>query len=115
MFKKVHLTLTAVLFATVGFSQSGAIQVHVIDKATNQAIPFAAVVVEKGGVQVTGAATDIDGYATIKPLDPGEYDVKAVYEGYNEFEIKGVSVAPEKTSYLKLDMASSAATTLKQV
>jgi len=107
MFKKVHLSITALLFASAAFAQSGAIKVHMFDKATKQPIPFANVVVEKGGTQISGGVTDLDGYVTIKPLDPGQYDVKAVYEGYQEKEFTGISVAPDKTNYLEMDMAST--------
>src|SRR5579872_7153684 len=78
------------------------------DQATKQPLPFSNVVVEQKGTQVTGGVTDIDGYVTIKPLEPGEYDVKAVSEGYQDKEITGVNVEPEKTRYLEMDMASTA-------
>jgi hypothetical protein len=107
MLTKVRLTITAIFCASIAFAQSGAIKVHMFDAATKQPLPFSNVVVQQKGTQVSGGVTDIDGYVTIKPLDPGEYEVKAISEGYQDKEITGVNVAPDKTNYLELDMGST--------
>ncbi|HTB07729.1 MAG TPA: carboxypeptidase regulatory-like domain-containing protein, partial [Bacteroidia bacterium] len=110
MLRKIRLAVTALFWSGLAFAQSGTVKVHLIDKDTKQPLPFASVVVEKGGAQMGGGQTDIDGYAEIKPLDPGEYDVKAVYAGYQDYEITGVRVSPDKVSYLDMPLASSSQT-----
>ncbi len=108
MLKKVRLTITAIFCASIAFAQSGAIKVHMFDAATKQPLPFSNVVVQQKGTQVSGGGvTDIDGYVTIKPLEPGEYEVKAISEGYQDKEVTGVVVSPDKTNYLQLDMGST--------
>lgn len=111
MFKKVHLTLTALLCATLGFAQSGSIKVHMFDDK-KQPIPFANVVAYKHGTQVQagGGVTDMDGYCTITPLDPGEYDVKGVEVGFPDKQITGVTVTPNVVTYVDLAMSSQAKT-----
>lgn len=109
MFKKVHLTLTAlVCTATVAFSQSGSVKVHMFDKTTKEPIPFANVVVYKDGAQTGAGVTDIDGNCVVKPIDPGKYEVKGVEEGYQEYDESGVIVTPNNITYLQFDMTSTA-------
>src|ERR1700722_845751 len=98
MLRKIRLAITALFWSGLAFAQSGTVKVHLIDNDTKQPLPFASVVVEKAGAQMGGGQTDIDGYAEIKPLEPGEYDVKAVYAGYQDFEITGVRVSPDHVS-----------------
>ncbi len=106
MYKKLYLSIAALFCATVAFSQTGAIKVHMFDAttATKDPIPFANVVVEQKGQQIGGGVTDINGDATIKPLDPGEYDIKAVSEGFQDYQLNGVSVAPSQTVYRDIPM-----------
>ena len=110
MLRKIRLAVTALFWSGLAFAQSGTVQVILIDKDTKQPLPFASVVVEKGGAQMGGGQTDIDGKVEIKPIDPGEYDVKAVYAGYQDYEITGVRVTPNQVSYLTMPMASSSQT-----
>jgi len=108
MFKKIRLTITALLCATAAFSQSGAIKVHMFDKDKKEGIPFANVVVLKGPAQIGAGVTDIDGYVIIKPIDAGEYTVKGVYVGYVDQEITNVTVSADRTNYVEMPMPSTA-------
>jgi hypothetical protein len=83
---------------------SGELKVHLIDKTTKQPLPFANVVVEQNGTQVNGGVTDIDGIAVIKPLEPGNYTVKAVFEGYNEAINPPQYISSKKTTYLEISL-----------
>jgi hypothetical protein len=79
------LSVLAVIIASAGLSfaqNESAIKVKLSDKANKETIPFANVVVEMGGIQVGVGTTNIDGEVTIKPLNPGKYNVKATYVGY---------------------------------
>jgi hypothetical protein len=114
MFKNLHLTIILFFGITAAaVAQSGAIKVTMTDDK-KQPIPFANVVVEKSGAQIAGGTTDIDGNVTIKPLDPGQYDVKAVAEGFQERVMTGVIVSADKTVYLEMPM-QPATTILKEV
>jgi len=73
---KRFLLLTAIVLAGFSFAlaQSGTLKGKIYDSKTKEPIPFANVVLEVGGRNVGGAATDLDGNFTIKPIPPGKYD-----------------------------------------
>ena len=96
MFRNIRITAVALLITGALAAQNVGIKVHVIDKTTKAALPFANVVVEQGDRQVGGTITDLDGYAELKPLDPGTYNIKAIYQQYKDYTITGVVVSPDK-------------------
>ena len=69
------------LFSVASWAQTGSIKGKVIDQITKEPIPFANVIAEMNGTLVAGDQTDFDGNFHIKPLNPGEYDVKATIVG----------------------------------
>ena len=81
MIRKIYLFLVAFIalgsFA-VAQNNQGSIKVLLQDKKNKEAIPFANVVVYNGKVQVAVGTTDIDGYAFIKQLPAGKYNVKVL-------------------------------------
>ena len=84
MLRKLLSTLCIVV-ASAGLmlaQNESAIKVKLTDKANKETIPFANVIVEMGGIQAGVGTTNIDGEVTIKPLNPGKYNVKATYVGY---------------------------------
>lgn len=84
---------------------SGGLKGRVTDKATKYPIAFANIVVEiPGGKQVCGGTTDMDGYYIIKPLNPGEYDVKTTYVGYKPLLIQKVLVVSGQISELNIEL-----------
>lgn len=58
----------------------------------------AIVQVSSGGIDKGGAATDIDGNYTIKPLEAGRYEVRISFTGYNTALTKDVIVGVDKTT-----------------
>lgn len=115
MLRKLLSTLSVVVVSvglTVAQNES-ALKVTLTDKANKETIPFANVVVEMGGIQTGVGTTNIDGEATIKPLNPGKYTVRATYVGYQSVEIKDVVISVGKTVYLNIAM--NAGTELKIV
>lgn len=109
MLRKLLSVLTVVL-ASTGFllaQNESAIKVRLVDKANKETIPFANVVVEMGGIQVGVATTNIDGEAVIKPVNPGKYNVKATYVGYQTVVMENVSVAVGKIVPLNLEMTNA--------
>ncbi|MCD6019253.1 MAG: TonB-dependent receptor [Bacteroidetes bacterium] len=57
----------------------------------------------------------MDGYAMIKPLAPGKYDVKGIYVGYQAQEIKGIVVGESKTAYVTIELSSGDGVRLDEV
>jgi hypothetical protein len=116
MIKKIYLAITAIiLFSAAAFSQSkGAIKATLVDEKTKEPLAFANVIVMSGGVQVATGTTDFDGNVTIKPLDPGKYNVKAVYVGYNKKEITGVLVSADKTAYITIPLINDGGIVLEE-
>lgn len=117
MLKKIYLSIVTLFISSFALmaQSSGAIKVLLKDKSNGEAIPFANVVAYQGGVQVAVGTTDMDGYAMIKPLNPGKYDVKGVYVGYQPKEIKGITVSESKTAYITIDLESGEGVKLDEV
>ena len=109
MLRKLLFTIGIVLSANLlVFSQSGALKGKVLDKVTREPLPFVNIVVEVGGTNVGGSASDFDGNFMIKPIPPGKYDVKATYVGYKPTMYKGVAIAADQIQFLDIEMESTA-------
>lgn len=94
--------ITAALFA-----QSGEISGKITDE-NGEAIPFANIsIVENGVATGVGATTDFDGFYSIKPLNPGQYDVKFSTIGYTSVIKTGVVVKNDKSTYLDQQLSPS--------
>ncbi len=118
MLKKVYSFIAILLLTGLSInaqSGGGAIKVLLKDKGNGETIPFANVVAYQNGVQVGVGTTDMDGYAMIKPLAPGKYDIKGVYVGYQAKEIKGVVVSNDKTTYQTIDLENGEGVKLDEV
>jgi len=87
-------------------AQSQSIQGRIYDANTNEGLPFANVILLKDGIQKAGTTTDLDGNYSFAGFDPGVYDVEAVYVGYPNARITGVSVSASQS--LPLDVKMSA-------
>jgi len=90
------------------FAQSGALKGKVLDKKTKEPIPFTNIIVENNGTQAGGTTSDFNGEYTIKPLNPGKYDIKATYVGYKPVLIRGFVVRSEKIEFQNIEMESTA-------
>jgi hypothetical protein len=109
MLRKLLFTIGIILSANLlVFSQSGALKGKVLDKVTKEPLPFVNIVVEVGGTNVGGSASDFDGNFMIKPIPPGKYDVKATYVGYKPTMYTGVTIAADNIQFLDIVMESTA-------
>jgi hypothetical protein len=118
MLRKIYFSIVTLLLAgtsVIAQNTAGAIKVLLKDKSNGETIPFANVVAYQGGVQVGVGTTDMDGYAVIKPLSPGKYDIKGVYVGYKAQEIKGVVVGEAKTAYVTIELNNGEGVKLDEV
>ncbi|MFA5417014.1 MAG: carboxypeptidase regulatory-like domain-containing protein [Bacteroidales bacterium] len=111
MLRNLLLTFGLILTTSVMvFAQSGALQGKVIDKETREPIPFANIVLENRGSQVGGATSDFDGNYQIKPVAPGQYNLKATYVGYKSVEIQGMVIGGDQIRFYDIELTSTAET-----
>lgn len=97
-----------VLVTTSAFAQvgSGTLQGTVKDKKTGELLPFVSIVVENRGTRVAGGQSDIDGNFTIKPIEPGTYDVTVSFVGYQPMKQTGVVINSNKITFLNPEITS---------
>lgn len=106
--------LFVLLFVSIAgqaFAQGGAIVGRVVDDK-NEPLIGAVVQAIQGGITKSGMSTDENGDYTIKPLDPGRYELKVSYTGFKEYTTTGVIVSPDKNTEVKVTMVVSTSTTL---
>ncbi len=108
MIRKLLLSSVMVLLSVVAMAQSGTLQGKITDANSQEPIAFANVTVELGGKIIHGAVTDFDGNYKIKPIQPGTYDVKVTYVGYQTQLVKGVVIKPDKIEFMEFKLVSSA-------
>ena len=105
MLRKIYSIVALVCFSTFAFAQTGTLKGVISDVMTGEAIPFANVVIEKGGNQYAGTTTDFDGKYTIKPIEPGNYSIKATFVGYQTVE--GAGQRRSQDAFVLLRLVSS--------
>ena len=99
MFRKIYLIIGLSFASLIAFGQTGTLKGVISDAMSGEPIPFANIVVEKSGNQYGGTTTDIDGKFTIKPIEPGNYSVKATFVGYQTIEVTGVIISSNKITF----------------
>lgn len=102
-----NLLLTLGLILTTGvmmFGQTSALQGKVIDKVTKEPIPFANIVLENKGSQIGGTMSDFDGNYQIKPIPPGNVDLKATFVGYKSILVTGITIGADKIRFYDIEM-----------
>jgi hypothetical protein len=94
MLKKLAVLVSVLFAVSIAIAQSGqgTIKGKMLDKSNGEPLPFANVVLMKGGSQVAGTMTDFDGKFTFPALTPGKYDIQATYVGYQAIKVTDVSV-----------------------
>jgi len=103
MQKKFYALLALVLFtglAAIAQTNSGTLMGKVKDKDTGEPLSFATIIVFLNGNTVNGGSADIDGKFSIKPLEPGTYEVTVQSVGYKTQAIKGVIINSSKITSL---------------
>ncbi len=97
----ILLVSSSSIYAQVG---SGTLKGNLTDSETGEPLPFVNIVVQNGGALVTGGSTDINGKYTIKPIQPGTYDVLVSNVGYNGKKIEGVVVTGNRIEFLDIQL-----------
>ncbi|MFT5828569.1 MAG: outer membrane receptor for ferrienterochelin and colicin, partial [Urechidicola sp.] len=107
MQKNYFLVLMFSILSLGLFAQSGEISGKITDE-NGEGVPFASVaIVENGSPTGTGATTDFDGFYSIKPLNPGKYDVQFSNIGYTTIREVGVVVKNDQTTYMDKKLSPS--------
>lgn len=105
MGRKVFLPLLVLtLFSFISYAQTGEIRGRVTEPGGKEGVPFASVAAFMNGSQIQGTVTDFDGNYSIKPLNPGKYDVKVTCVGYNAKQVNGVLVTADKIAFANFEM-----------
>ena len=105
MFKNLLMTLALVLATcTMTMAQAqGRLKGKITDDS-GEPVPFANVIIEKGGSQMGGASSDFDGNYDINPIPPGTYTLKASCVGYNAFQVNNIVIPANKITYYDIKM-----------
>ena len=111
MLKKIAVLFTVIFAVSVAVAQvgQGTIKGKMIDKANGEPLPFANVVILKGGSQVAGTMTDFDGKYTVPALSPGKYTLQATYVGYQPIKVDNIVVNGGKITFVPDIKASQGA------
>lgn len=114
MMKTLRIIAILILAANYTFGQSvaGEIYGRVTDDK-NQPLEFATVQAFQGGISKGGAKTDINGNYSIKPLPPGEYEIKVTYLGMNTDITKDIPLGNDSKRKVDVQMEKRAAATPK--
>ncbi|MFM2135573.1 MAG: hypothetical protein RL021_973, partial [Bacteroidota bacterium] len=107
MGRKVYVPLLLLAFFSCvsAFAQTGEIRGKVTEVGSREGVPFASVAALLNGTQVQGTVTDFDGNFSIKPLNPGRYDVKVTCVGYSPKQINGVLVSADNIAFANFELA----------
>ncbi|MCO6498991.1 MAG: carboxypeptidase regulatory-like domain-containing protein [Vicingus serpentipes] len=111
MLKKLAVLLTVFFTVSITIAQvgQGTIKGKMVDKANGEPLPFANIVVLKGGSQIAGTMTDFDGKYTIPALPPGQYTLQATYVGYQPIKVDNIAVNGGKITFVPDIKASQGA------
>ena len=88
----------------VSLPPSGGIKGKLIDKETDEPIPFAPFVIEKNGVQVSDGVSDFDGNFVLKELTPGKYAIKTNPVGYQPLCLTNISLKNEEIKFINIKL-----------
>ncbi len=111
---RILLLLVSVVLSGSAFAQSGEIAGKVLDDKKEPLIN-AAVQIFQGGIAKGGTVTDYDGNYSVKPLEPGLYDVYVMYTGYDSMATVGVIVTSGNRTTVNFAMKKPSGKTLKEV
>ena len=116
MLRKLAVLVSVLFAVSIAIAQSGqgTIKGKMLDKSNGEPLPFANVVLMKGGSQVAGTMTDFDGKFTFPALTPGKYDIQATYVGYQPIKVTDVSVTSGGITFVPDIKASSGSENLDE-
>ena len=105
MLRRILILLSILLFSTSLFAQTSVLKGIVIDKNSKEPIPYAAIVVQDGTVQLKGTSTDQEGSFKITNLPAGNWKVLCRVVGYEPYQMDKVLLKPDKVTTLKIKLS----------
>ena len=89
------ITVLLILASTVALAQRGSLKGVIVDKSTEENIPFATVAIMNAGEQqaFTGAVSDESGNFLIDKIPFGSYDIEVSFIGYTSRKFSNFSVS----------------------
>ena len=102
MLRKLCFALSLILCSGFISAQigSGTLKGTVTDQESGEPLPFVNVIVRLNGNTVTAGQTDFDGKYSIKPIEPGSYEIEFTFVGYTPKKFTGVKVTSNKIAFL---------------
>ena len=94
MLRLLTITITLISLSSFSIAQSGSgsIRGTVIDERSGDPVPYANIALKVGGSIVLATTTNFDGKYSLKPIQPGKYDVEISYVGFSTSITNGVVV-----------------------
>ena len=108
MQRKFYLLLSLIalsISSALAQGNGGTLKGKVIDKETKKPLPFVNVVLFLNGNLITGGQTDPDGQYTIKPIDPGTYEVQFNFVGYQTQSQTGIPISAGKIQFANAELS----------
>ena len=93
-------------FSALAQVGAGTLKGRITDFDTKESLPFASVILFLNGNQVAGTNTDFDGEYTIKPIQPGTYDVLFSFVGYQSKRVTGVKITANKIQFVNGELGA---------
>lgn len=100
----IFIFISLVTIAKSQTDSVGELQGRVFDASTNEGIPFAAVVLERDGAQKGIGQTDDNGNYTIKPIVPGNYELRVQCLGYVPARVQGIRITARMISFQNISL-----------
>ena len=98
--KKIVIQIMLLCFSTFTFAQnSGEIKGKVFDSKTKEALTGATVYVEYMGTKIANFV-DKNGQFTLKPLNPGTYNLTITFTGYDTATFADITVYADKITFI---------------
>jgi hypothetical protein len=85
----------------------GTLRARIMDSETKEPIPFANIIMEQNGNQITGGTSDFDGICLIKPVPAGRFNVKTSFVGYQTMQINNVLIIEDQIRFLDVELILS--------
>ncbi len=100
--RKISLifVLLTILSVFASAQRIGTLRGRIFNANDKTVLPGANVWVEVNGSKI-GASSDVHGYFTIKPLNPGTYTVYITYMGFENVTIHKVNVVADKLNFMR--------------
>lgn len=104
--QRILMLFLSVMLTLAGYAQTGEVSGRVVDER-GEGVPFASVAVEQDGSVIRGSQSDFDGNFLIRPINPGRYDLRVSFVGYQTELVTGIQINPDRITTVNVEMRSS--------